>query len=290
MVNTSSHPWTVNGTRLDTLATNIEVKTGWINAPAMRGSNVVISGRHGEAWTPNKRFEPGFSVLSMWVSNTNADGVRVDNDKYYAFRKNFDALLNVFDSSFGLLDVRHQWGPNVGDLRQAFCEVTGVITPEFHGSLYGKFKVGLEIPDVFWQDVATQDWVSPTGASSIGVHNVTTMAGSTAPMEDMQFQVLGPITSPKVTDVATGHFVQLDEAVPAGQIWEVNTSKWTSVVGAATNWTGTGTNRSIVTRAIGRHSPRLFALAKGSPPSVQLAGTGTSAATKLTIRSRRKYK
>lgn len=291
MVNTSSHPWTVNGNRLDTLAHNIELKDGWVNAPGMRGANARVPGRHGELWVPNKRYEPGFAVLSMWVSHTDADGMPVGTDKYFQMRKNFDALMNIFESSYGLLDVRQQIGPSaVTDVRQALCEVTNVITPNFEGNIFGKFKVGLEIPGVFWQDVSTQDWTSPTGAAAIATHNVTTMQGATAPMEDLQFQVYGPLTSARVTDTRTGHYIQLNEAIPSGQIWEVDTSKWTSVVGAAPGFNGTGTNKTAVTTAAGLHSPRLFALARGNPPSVQLAGTGTSALTKLVIRSRRKYK
>lgn len=291
MANTSSHPITVNGTRLDTYAYNIEKKDGWANIAGRIGSNAKVPGRHGSIWVPNKRHDEGEFILSMWVSHKDVDGNIVGSDPYFQFRKNLDALVTLLDSSYALLDVRQQIGPTPAtDTRQAFCEFVGSLKPDLFGNQYGKFTVALAIPAVFWQDLATQDWAGPTGAGAISVNTVTTMAGATAPMEDLQFQVVGPITNPRVTDVATGHYVQLNATVSAGETWEVDASKWTTVTGTATGWTGTGTNRTSITTAVGMHSPRLFALAPGSAPSVQLGGSGTAAATQLKIRSRRKFK
>lgn len=295
MTNTSTHPWTVNGTRLDTLANNIETKDGWVNISGHRGANAVVPGRHGEIWTPNKRHEPGSVVLSMWVSHTDANGSLVGSDPYFQWRKNFDALVALFDSNYGLLDVRQQYGPSaVTDVRQAFCEVDAVITPEFFGNQFGKFKVGLLIPDVFWQDVATQDFSSPTNAGALATHSVSTLTGLTAPVEDAIVQVIGPITNPKVIDMRTGHYVQLNFTVPSGQTWEFDCDKWTSVVGTNPAFAGTGTNKTDVTVSSGIHDPRLFAIAPSvalaTAPTVRLEGTGNGTLTQLKIRARRKFK
>lgn len=287
MANTSSHPITVNGVRLDTYAYNISVKDGWVNRLGRRNTNVVIPGRSGVLWTPNKRREEGDLILSMWVSHRDVDNLLATSDVYYNLRKNFDALVKIFDSSYDLLDVRHTIGN--GEIRQAYCEVYGGFSPVFKGNLYGEFKVGLTIPSAFWQDVTPVTWSSPTSAAAIASHQVTSLDGATAPMEDLQFQVKGPITNPRLLDVKSGHSVKYTGTVPSGSTWEVDCGKWTSVVGTATAWAGTGVSNFGGVVANGIHRPRLFSLAPGSPPSVDLSGTGTGAATQLLIRSRRKF-
>lgn len=287
MANTSTHPITVNGARLDTWAYNISVKDGWANTPDKRTPNLVVPGRNGELWTPGKRNGPAYMYLSMWVSHMDVDGNIPNADRYYNFRKNFDTLCALLDSTYSLLDVRQNIGN--GEVRQAFCEVAKGLSPAFKGNLFGEFKVELKLPYPFWQDIATQDFSSPTGASAIAQHNVTTMAGSTAPIEDLIFQVKGPITNPRLTDVKSGHWIQLTNTIVTGSIWEVDCEKWTSVTGTATGFTGNGASVIQQTSSSGIMRPRLFALAPGNPPSVQLSGTGSGAGTQLVIRSRRKF-
>lgn len=286
MATTSSHPITVNGVRLDTYAYNISVKDGWFGRNDRRNTNVPIPGRSGSLWVPNKRRTDGELILSMWVRGRDVDN-NEGSDPYYTLVKNFDTLVKVFDSSYDMLDVRRTIGN--GEVRQAFCDCVTGFSPAFKTNGLGEFKVGLIIPGVFWQDVTPTTWSSPTGAAAIASHQIAPLDGATAPMEDLQFQVKGPITNPRLLDTKSGHTIQYTGTIANGQTWEVDCGKWTSVIGANPNWAGTGASNLNAVIAQGIHRPRLFSLAPGSPPSVDLSGTVTGAATQLLIRTRRKY-
>ncbi len=288
MANTSTHPITVNGTRLDTWAYNIKTKDGMVIIPNLRGDNAVVPGKHGELWTPNKRRDPGEIILSMWIRDRDVDDVLPASNPYYAWRQNLDTVLRLFNSPYALLDVRQTL--DTGVVRQAFCEVKGISDPVMRGERYGELKVSLSIPDSFWQDTATTDYDSTAGvANAIKTHSLTAYSGATAPMEDLQFVVDGPLTNARLTDIASGHYVQLNFALPGTDQWMVDTSTWSSKTGAGIAFTTNGTIRTSVTQAVGAMLPRLFGIAPTSPPSVSLSGTGASTTTRLRIRNRRKY-
>ena len=65
---------TVNGLSLHTVAIGVETKTGRLNVPGLRGTNLVVPGRSGSIWTPNKPFEEGRVVLSMFILGCDDDG------------------------------------------------------------------------------------------------------------------------------------------------------------------------------------------------------------------------
>lgn len=291
MANTSSHPVTVNGNRLDTWARNIKVKDGWVQIPARRGKNVPVPGAHGELWVPNKRYEMGSMLLDMWVRDTDADNVTTNpTNRYAAWRQNLDALLQLFNSSYALLDVRVQFSAT--DIRQAFAEVKAISDPVMRGDTYGELKVSLDIPGTFWRTPTQVQFASPTGASAAATHTLIGFAGATAPIEDAQFLVEGPITNPKITDPVTGHYVQLAKVLAAGEAWMLDSGAWSSKTGATATvqWNTTGGISQIpLTTAVGPFLPAYMGLAPGSSVVVQLSGTGTGTGTKLSVRGYRKF-
>src|SRR3982751_5668716 len=102
MVTTSAIPMTVDGTRLDTLAWNIETITGRIGVPGVRGANAQVPGRHGSIFTPNKTYDEREFVLSMWVNGCDVDGLIPGGSSDLAeFRKNVDTLSLLFGKRYG---------------------------------------------------------------------------------------------------------------------------------------------------------------------------------------------
>lgn len=291
MANTSTHPWTVNGTRLDTWAYNIRTKRGWLYTPGFNQGNIEVPGRGGDIFVPGKRRDAGQAVLQMSVWDRDVNGALVGTDRYATWRKNMDTLLALFDSTYGLLDVRQQISAT--KTRQAWCEVVAAIDPETVENWGAEFKVALRIPDVYWQDTADVEHIQ-TGVVNNGTYNVTPFVDATAPMEDLWVVVDGPVTNPRVTDTRTGHYVQYNGALLATECWTVNTTTWSSRVGAlATAYTETGTNKTAQTVADGLYLPRLFGMSAAAPgqsfPRVTFGGSGVSAATRLRIKGRRKY-
>lgn len=288
MVNTSSHAVAVDGVRLDTLAWNIEVKTGWDLGQSARGSNASVAGVDGELWVANKRDSAGRFVLSMWANGTDADGVAA-SDTYEKYRQNMDQLRVLFGKRHGLLDVRHTLGSTLGT-RQALCEVIQAIDPDVNRQGFGKFSVLFSILGAYWQDTVDQNYdLNPATA---GVKSVTQFAGATAPMRDLQIVFDGPWTSPVITDTLTGHTLS-GPTIAAGTQWMVDTTAHTSKTGAGIAFTSGGTQALTTTTRSGAHSPGLFALspaAGAGTPQITLAGSGLTAASRVRIRGRRKYR
>jgi hypothetical protein len=288
VANTSSHPITVNGTRLDTWAYNIQTKNGWVTIPNYRSGNIVVPGKQGELWTPGKRREPGSMVLSMWIRNTDVDDVQSGTDQYYNWRKNLDTILRLFNSPYALLDIQQTM--TSGTIRRAYCEVKGISDPSMRTDHYGELKISLDIPNAFWEDLTTTEYAPTDGAGVVTTHNLTAFQDATAPMEDLEFYVRGPIVNPRITDPNSGHYVQLNYNLTLNEDWSVNTTAWTTRTGSVITYTTTGgVNRIAETVAVGPMLPRLFGLAPGSPPRVQLSGTGAGGTTRLRVRTKRQY-
>lgn len=295
MANTSAYPITIDGVRLDTYAYSISTKAGRDSVVGVVGSNIATELQDGEIWVPDKKASPGRVVLQMWVGGTDADGV-VPADSYDKYRSNLDFLNRMFSVTHRLLDVRQQIDVAGTNIRQAMCEKTAIIDPEFlvNFPYTTKYTVELGIPAGFWQDVADTNYDSvtllPGGIPANTTFDLPAFALANAPMRDLWVVVDGPITNPKVLDNRNGHYVQLNAVVPDGQQWVVNTTTWTSKLGAAIAFTTGGTDKYDQTVFAGGHAPSIFGItADPIGPQVRIEGSGFGSNTRLRIRGKLKY-
>jgi hypothetical protein len=98
--------WIVDGVDLSTLAWNVTNRSAGWKVPAKRGENLVIPGRHGAQWVPNKPYDQGEIVLSMWAQGSNSDGtLPTDGDMRKKCRDNLDKLSGLFGQASRLLDI-----------------------------------------------------------------------------------------------------------------------------------------------------------------------------------------
>jgi hypothetical protein len=286
VANWSAYPLSVDGTRLDTLAWGIESISGRTGMPAKVGSNIKVPGRHGAIYVPNKPFDEADEVLGMWVQGTDSNGA-VTTSAMAHFRANLDALFLIFGKTTGLLDVRQTWP--TGD-RQCFAECLVALDPSVFGVLpAGRFNVALNLPQPFWQDVSTADYTSASSLTSGTTLTMATYDGSTAPIEDGIFVVRGPATNPRLTDVASGAWVQYSGTIATGTDWQVDSGNWTSKTGSALGF-GTGGTSVIGTTGYGGAGPRFLTLSpRSGGPQVTLTGTALGASTQVLARARKKY-
>lgn len=287
MVNTSITYMTVDGVRLDTLGYNIETLTGRNTLPAVRGSNAQVPGRHGSLYVPNKVFDDGAITLSMWVSGCDVDG-SVPTTEMAQFRSNVEMLTRLFGKRSSLLNVQQMWPSG---LRQCYAEVLQSYDLSSRAiSPVGKFAVLLDVPGVFWQDVSTSDYASATALSPAVQLTMATYAGATAPMEEHMVVVRGPATNPKITDVASGMWVQYAGTIATGTDWQVDCTNWTSRTGAAILFTVGGGTNQIANTTYGGGGPRFLALSPSAAgPIIQLDGSAFGAGTQVQARGRRKF-
>lgn len=297
MVNTSDRPITVDGVRLDTLAWNITKINRAV--AARRAADVVVPGRDGAIPSLNDNLEPIQFGLEMFVMGTDANGAVPAAGRRDTLRNNLDELVHLFGKRHALLEVIET--VQAGVQRRALAKVVGTISPDTNsmGSA-GTFVVGLEVPSGLWEDVATADWAGTAGAASGTSQEVTSLQGATERITDAVILVTGPATNPRVTDPATGAYVELQAALAAGEFWRLNVGTWASRYGAGLGLGSadtTGTDGQAITRFGGTanqaHFLPLVPTRTADDPvrrvRIQLTGTEFTAATQVSVQARRKY-
>jgi hypothetical protein len=298
----SPHPITVDGASLNLFAWNIDTKVRpW---PTVRSGDVVVPGVDGVVASLNDDIDVGLLTLSMWLVGTDSSGtIPGGSTAMSECRKNLDSLSFLFGRRNALLDIR-EVVDTPGTIKQAWGKVVEAVAPDIKAGGLGRYSINIELPDGMWQDPTTADW-SQASAVSGTQYTVTTLAGATGPVSDATVLVTGPATNPRVTDVTTGAYVQLNLALPAGQAWRVNCATWTTRYGAGLTLGSAdtaGTDAQAVTVFGGgnarflRLQPALVLTAVGSDftvgtPVVKLTLTGTSftSATAVAVRARRKF-
>lgn len=294
MVNTSTRPITVDGVRLDTLAWNISKITRQV--AGRRAADYEVPGLDGVVASLNDPLDPITFGLEVFVMGTDADGAVPPAGRADTFRANLDELVHLFGKRHALLDLRETVA--TGTERQAMAKVVDAISPDVNlpGSA-GSFTVGLVIPSGMWQDAATQDWVSAAPVSGVA-QEVTTLQGSTERVTDAVVLVQGPVTNPRLSDPVTGAYVQLNRALSGTEFWRVNVATWASRYGTGLGLGSadtTGTDAQPLTQYGGTRNqvhflPLVPARDAGARRvKVALTGTGMTAATRVSIRGRRKY-
>lgn len=297
MVNTSDRPITVDGVRLDTLAWNISKINRAV--AARRSADQIVPGRDGVIASLNDNLEPITFGLEMFVMGTDADGAVPAAGRRDTFRANLEELVHLFGKRHALLEVQET--TSLGVIRRAMAKVQDAIQPDVStiGS-HGSFTVGLQIPAGCWEDVATSDFNTTLNAfPGTGVTiDVTNLQGATGRITDAIILVTGPITNPRVTDPNTGAYVEYQGALTAADKWRVNVGTWATRVGTTLTLgsldTG-GTDAQAATRFGGTPNQAAFLplvpVRSGTVRKVQVVvtGTGTTTATRLGIRARRKY-
>lgn len=281
MVLTNSLPITVDGVRLDTLAKNVETLAGRFIVPGLRTPNVAIPGEDGELHVPLKVREPGVIGLSMWVRGCDDDGLVPTNDATEFF-KNMDALVNLFTKDTGLLTL-DQLHPD-GSTRRATAQVMSAFDFSVLGGpneRHARFAVELRIPKAFWEDTAATVNATAAGASLPKNLILATLAGATAPMKDLVLTVTGPITNPRITENATGIWVQYSGVLANGTSLVIDCGAWTAVIGV---------NSVLGSLTHGGHQRFLVAYPTTGGPSLTLSGSAGGAATSLSVSGRRKFK
>lgn len=180
--------------------------------------------------------------------------------------------------------------------RRALAKVSASIAPDLNNvGTAGVFSVALTIPAGVWEDADTSDWTK-TGTSQVA-SEVTTLTGGTERTNDGIFLVTGPVNTPRITDPATGMWVELGTNLAAGQFWRLNSSTWASRHGTGLSLGSTdttGTDGSSITNVGGPARPYALPLVPVRDTGarrvrVTLSGTSMTASTALSIRARKKF-
>lgn len=292
MTFTSDRPISVDGVRLDTLAWNITKITRAM--AARRDRNVELPGRDGVIPSLDDDLEPISFGLDMFIMGTDADGSVPVAGKRDTLRANLDELVHLFGKRHSLLDLRETVAAGVE--RRAWAKVQDAITPDLNtpGSS-GEMTVGLILPYGVWEDVTPGTW---TQTAPVTAAPVTTLTGATERIGDAIFAVKGPCTNPRITDVATGSWVQLNAALTGAETWRLNALTWATRVGNldVNSNDASGTDKTAVTITGGPQRGSALVLTPVRDTGNRRVGITLTATagvvngtTSLTIKAARKY-
>jgi hypothetical protein len=289
--------WTYDGVNLSNYASGVKINDirtwqGMDNIPGVNvsgsttgsgntGTNGMIqpAQTHGEFWSP-QYFTAATKLLTIVVSDASSStGYPTSINQARAnYDANLDALTLLFQRRRQLASVVRTLSS--GQQRLALVSVMSVIEPQLIPVTQGSLTVELTIPDGFWRD-AVDSTLATLSAGFSGV--VTGMAGATAPMNDLNFIVTGPVTNPRITDNESGSWVQYNGTVAAGNtLTLVNTTMGAS----GTGFTPTLAN---VQHAGDSNWLTLYPSQANGGVNITFGGSATTGATSLQIFGHKKY-
>lgn len=274
----------IDGVSMRTEAFNVSTQNGRWSLPAKRGDDTVISARSGYTFVPNKPFEAGSGVLTVWAVGKNLDGTvpATHTLRQQALRDNVARLQRFFTRTHRLSHLRAEQ-PD-GTWRVADVQWTDWEDPDVSaGGTRAEWTIGYSIPGVWWSDETQTTQSSPAGAALPYTFDLSAFANMTGQLEDAVLTVTGPLTNPRITDAETGAWVQFTGSISTGQTWVIDNSMWTSRANnadALATTTHAGNYRLLTI-------PNCYGLS--NTPRLVLSGTGVALTTKLTVTGYRKW-
>jgi hypothetical protein len=274
----------IDGINMRTSAWNVSTQTGRFSMPPVRGDDLVLPGRSGYVFTPNKPYDAGIGVLSVWVTGANSNGTfpTTHTLRQQQMRTNIAQMQRMFLRRHKLSTIR-AWQPD-GSIRQCLAQWTdwGEPTVQADGTR-AEWTMGFSIPGVFWKDETDTSQQTATGSTLPKTLSLTSFDNMTGVIEDSVLSVTGPITNPRITDSETGQYVQYTGTLASSAVWTVDCGAFTSLVGA--------TNVLSSTTHGGGYRFLTISNVFGSSTTPQLVLTGTAGGTntKFGIVARRKW-
>lgn len=179
-------------------------------------NGVVIPGRDGITASTGTRFEASSETISMKIQGRDRAETETRLERLY-----------------GLLATRHRLmalAKTYGDdmTRVADVELLSEPSVEMPTSTYATVEFVLSIPAGVWRSPEPVVESVPFGDT------VTVLSGATATMQNVWVRFVGPVTDPRVTDVATGRILGIDQAVTNYAV--INAASWAGATHSTDAW------------------------------------------------------
>jgi len=237
---------------------------------------------HGEFWFP-QYFTAMTRLLTMHVSSynqsTGAAPTSIDQARQN-FDQNLDSLNLLFQRRRNLASLLRNRSD--GTTRLGLVAVDSVVRPTLIPVTDALITVELTFPDPFWRD-PTDIVLATVSAGFSGV--VTGLAGATAPINDMQLGIAGPVTNPRVTDNESGSWVQYNGTVASGKTLVLHNVNM-NIDDGGTGWSPA---LSSMQHAGDANWLTLYPSQTGGGINVTFGGSSTSGSTQLVFFGHRKY-
>jgi hypothetical protein len=269
---------TVNGESLDRLVWNVRTIGERLATGGRRGANVETNAIDGALWRSNKPLGELLVTLSMWLSGSDPDGDFPEDPLLRSrMRRRLDQLLVLMgqqDALAELVDVETQ--------RRCFAEISQPVMPStMAAGARAEVQFPLTIPAGCWEDVDEFD----TGDVVFdGDTDVTVpCGGSTLPTVGLRFDFTPPASNIRV-ETADGRWVEFNGPLPAGAATRVDLNPRNP---AAYQLTAPGT--SLLAAVVLPDVQSLALPVSAVDPVVTVTAAGTSAASRVRVRGRRRW-
>lgn len=269
---------TVNGQSLDRLVWNVRTIGERLATAGRRGANVEGNTIDGSWWRPDKPLSELLVTMSMWIAGADPDGdFPSDPLMRSRMRKRLDQLLALMGQQDGLAEI-----VDTETQRRCYAEITGAIQPTTMAA-GGRAEVSfpLTIPAGCWEDVAEFD----TGDVVFdGDTDVTVPAGgSTLPTIGLRIDLTPPASNLRI-ETAAGRFIEFNGPLPAGAATRIDLNPWDPKAYQVSTPATSLLAAVVIPDVVALPLP-----AGVMNPVISATGTGTSGASRIRVRGRRRW-
>lgn len=243
-----SEDWIFDGTSVQSFCWRIESRDGWDDLPGIRGSNTVLSGKHGSSWRP-KKYDEGKKTLVLGVHGVSDEYFTTPwdpQDEHTLYEEHLDDLLRLVSVRHRLISVERVHSS--GSRRQAQCEVFPS-APVPAGNGYAQVSLSISVPEAFWEDVDETAYSLPFdyvagGTQTLEAYNLVGQDGYCA---DAVLTISGVCTSVTVRDTETQSGFTYAGGLTAGQGLVVDAGEFTALKGTLVGGVLTGSPVDVST-------------------------------------------
>lgn len=181
----------VNGIAMDDPSGRWAIRRdqGLRSLPGVRSSSITVPGRTGALWTAYEPHDVNTFTLSLFVVGQGADRF----EKTANLEANLESIFFLVSQS----PVELTYSLQTGEDRTAMCRVVPSTTPTYISYEVAQVDFIFEMPDVYWRDA---DFIEITNSTPSLTYPswrefvLTTMAGGTAAVSDLELMLTGPFT------------------------------------------------------------------------------------------------
>lgn len=271
-------PVTVGGVDLASLVWNVRLQGERLVTAGRRGTNVETSNVDGTLWRPDKPLAELYPILSMWILGADPDGeFPAETRTRMRMRARLDQLLLLMGQQEALVEV-----VDTDSQRRCYAEIQAALAPTtMGGGGRAEVQFPLVVPAGCWEDVTAFD----TGSTVFGASTAVTVpcGGSNLPTVGVTIELTPPASNVRVT-TAGGKWVQFNGALSAGASTMLDLNPRMP----AAYKTTTPTVSLLAAVELPDVQP-LAIPASVTNPVVQVTAAGTSGATRIRIRGRRRW-
>lgn len=207
--------WAVDGVSLQTYAYNIVTWGASRQEPIkLKGGNTPIPFRAGSRWY-KKSLDSRVISLAMWVIGANAAGQGNSRQQFEMNWRKLRRLLWTPDREIVLTKTFYDDVSNSFITAKAKAQYVGGLSPDMNGQRRASFVVDLMLADPLFYDVVSK---TIRVNSVVGdVSDAVLTAFGDYPTTRLSMEFVGPLVNPKLTNIANGVVVQINETLSPGE-------------------------------------------------------------------------